>query len=390
MGLLSDIRVLDLSLRLPGPFCTLLMADHGADVITVIDPSMRGVNPFAEEPGLSAYERYLNRGKRSLTLDLKADIGKAIIRQLAATCDVVVEGFRPGVAARLGVDAETLRAANPRLVYCSITGYGQDGPRAMAAGHDINFAAWSGVLGLNGPGGGAPEPMPVQVADLFGGAMMAVTSILMALHARQRTGQGATLDVSMTDGALSLLSIHAAERLAGGDEPARGEMPLSGQFPCYDVYRCADGGYLAIAALEPVFWERLLRVLDREDLRPGQFAMGDDGQRARAEFEAIFATRTRDAWMAILGPADACVSPVLSLGEALDHPFTRDRGMIVDVALPAGGVEPQLATPFRCDGTRPAPSGPVRPGAHDDAILSSLGYDAGAIAAMRRDGVIRG
>ncbi len=389
MGMLSDIRVLDLSLRLPGPFCTLLMADHGADVITVIDPSLRGLNPFGDEPGLSPYERYLNRGKRSLTLDLKADAGRAIFRQLAATADVVIEGFRPGVAARLGVDAATLRGLNPRLVYCSLTGYGQDGPRAAAAGHDINFAAWSGILGLNGAAGGDPVPMPVQVADLFGGAMMAVTSILMALHARQRTGAGATLDVSMTDGALSLLSIHAAERLAGGAEPSRGAMPLSGQFPCYDVYRCGDGGHLAIAALEPVFWDRLLGALERPDLHPGQFATGEEGQRIRAEFHAIFATRSRDEWMAFLGPRDACVAPVLSLGEALDHPFTRARGMIVDVPLPSGDVEPQLATPFQCDGTRPAPGGPARPGAHDDEILSSLGFDAQAIAQLRRDGVIR-
>jgi alpha-methylacyl-CoA racemase len=384
--MLDGLRVVDLSLRLPGPFCTLMMADQGADVICVTSPRAESVNPFSPDPpGLSAMERYLNRGKRSLALDLKQPEGREAFRRLAATADVVVEGFRPGVAARLGVDAATLRAAFPRLVHCSITGYGQQDPRATLAGHDLDYVAWAGLLAHNGPAGGGPVPMPVQAGDLFGGSMMALAGILMALQARQRTGVGAALDVSMTDGALALWSLHAAEMLAGGaPEPTRGDLPLSGAFPCYDVYRCGDGGWLAVAALEPVFWGRLVEALGRPDLRDGQYARGDEGRVVREALTGTLAARSRDAWMEVLGPADCCVAPALSVREALDHPLARARGVIAQVPSPLGGDEAQLAFPFLHDGRRPAPGAAPRPGQHGDEILESLGYDAAAIADLRR------
>jgi crotonobetainyl-CoA:carnitine CoA-transferase CaiB-like acyl-CoA transferase len=389
MGMLSGMRVLDLSMRLPGPFCTLMLADHGADVILVTPPGQESMNPFTgEPPGLSAYERYLNRGKRSLSLNLKLPAGREVFMRLAATADVVVEGFRPGVAARLGVDSETLRTAFPSLIYCSISGYGQDDPRARLAGHDIDYLAWSGVLGLNGVSGGAPVPLPVQAGDIFGGSMMAVTAILMALFARQRTGSGATLDVPMTDGAMTLLALQAPHQLAGdGPQPSRGEMPLSGAFPCYDLYRCGDGGYLAVGALEPVFWGRLMEALNLTELAWGQFATGEDGLLVRESVTSALAARSRDNWMEILGPVDCCVAPVLSLDEALNHPIARSRGMIVNVPSPLGGHDRQLGVPFLCDGARPTPSAAPRMGQHSDGILQSLGYDAAAIQVLRHDEV---
>ncbi|MBF8260465.1 MAG: cbiB, partial [Actinobacteria bacterium] len=280
MTLLSGIRVLDLSLQLPGPFCTMMMADYGADVVKIDEPSPRVRNPFAaEEPGTGPVDRYLNRGKRSVTLNLKAGEGKEIFRKLAAGADVVLEGFRPGVVKRLGVDPETLRAENPRLVYCSISGYGQTGPMRDTAGHDINYISYAGVLGACGRKGDPPTLPPVQIGDLFGGAMMALSGILMALLEREKTGKGRRIDVSMTDGALSMLSLHAAAALAGEIVPERGNMMLTGMFPCYEVYRCADGGYVSVGPLEAWFWKGFVEALERPDLADGQYALGEEGER---------------------------------------------------------------------------------------------------------------
>ena len=223
MTLLSGIRVLDLSLQLPGPFCTMMMADYGADVVKIDEPEPRVRNPFAaEDPGTGPLDRYLNRGKKSVTLNLKSDEGREIFRKMAATADVVVEGFRPGVVKRLGVDYETLSVANPGLVYCSISGYGQTGPMRDVAGHDVNYVSYAGVLGLSGRPEVPPALLPVQVGDVYGGSMMALSGILMALLSRQRTGKGAWVDISMTDGAVASLAIPASNLLGEGS-PSSGE-----------------------------------------------------------------------------------------------------------------------------------------------------------------------
>src|SRR5512141_2018683 len=251
MTLLSGIRVLDLSLQLPGPFCTMMMADYGADVVKIDEPSPRVRNPFAaEEPGTGPVDRYLNRGKRSATINLKAEEGKAIFLRLAGTADVVVEGFRPGVVSRLGIDYDTVSSVNPKIVYCSISGYGQDGPMRDVPGHDINYLSYAGALGLCGRKGDDPTLLPVQLGDVLGGSMMALTGILMALVARDRTGKGRGVDVSMPDGAMASLALPAASYLGGGMPLERGSLPLTGMFPCYEVYRCADGGFLSVGALE--------------------------------------------------------------------------------------------------------------------------------------------
>jgi crotonobetainyl-CoA:carnitine CoA-transferase CaiB-like acyl-CoA transferase len=392
MQMLSGIRVLDLSLQLPGPFCTMLMADHGADVIKVDEPVPRVRNPFAgEEPGLSPSERYLNRGKRSLTLNLKAEEGQEALRKLAASADVVVEGFRPGVAARLGADYATLSAASPRLVYCSISGFGQTGPMRDVAGHDINYISYAGILGLSGRVDSAPAPPPVQIGDLFGGAMMALSGILMALLARQSSGKGAWLDISMTDGATAMHAFSAAEYLSEGAVPDRGNMPLSGRYPCYGAYRCADGEYVSIGPLEAWFWERMIRALGREDLMGFQYAEGREGERVRDELGKVFASKSREEWVRTFGDKDVCLSPVLSLPEALSHPGARARKMVIDVESPLGGTDRQLGLPIKTIGAgEPVPRRAPRLGEHDEEILRDIGYTTDRIGDLRAKGVIRG
>ncbi len=397
MSLLAGIRVLDLSLQLPGPFCTLMMADHGADVIKVDEPEPRTRNPFAagEAPGLSPSDRYLNRGKRSLTLNLKTDEGKDIFRTLADGADVVVEGFRPGVTERLGVDYGTLSARNPRLVYCSISGYGQTGPMRNAAGHDINYTSYAGILGLCGRRGGPPAIPPVQIGDLFGGAMMALSGILMALVSRQGTGMGRWVDVSMTDGALAMLAFHATVALGGAPDPERGNTMLTGMYPCYETYRCADGGYVSLGPLEAWFWKGLVSALGRDDLAELQYASGDEGDRVKRELAAIFAAKTRGAWERFFEDKDVCFSPVLGLSEALSHPNAAARGMVVPVESPLGGTDRQPGRPLKFAGPGEGWSAPAPPrraprlGEHDEEILSGIGVARDGIEELRRKGVIR-
>lgn len=387
---LSGIRVLDLSLQLPGPFCTLMMADHGATVIKVDEPVPRVRNPFSDpSAGISPADRYLNRGKKSLTLNLKSDAGREIFLALAKTSDVVIEGFRPGVVDRLGIGPAAVTAVNPRIIYCSISGYGQTGPLAKAAGHDINYVSYAGVLGQNGTRDGMPVPPPIQVGDLFGGAMVALSSILMALIARGTTGKGARLDISMTDGAMAMMSLHAADVLTGVPEPALGDMLLTGRLPCYGVHRCKDGGFLSIGPLEGWFWEKMVKAMGRDDLVSGQYATGVEGDLVRAELAMEFMKKTRDEWVTFLAPHDVCASPVLSMTEAYAHPNTVARGMILPVGTPDGPTEPQLASPVMADGERPSPERAARLGEHDDEILGELGYDRGAIERLRAEGVIR-
>jgi alpha-methylacyl-CoA racemase len=345
---LAGIRVLDLTRLLPGGFCTLLLADFGADVIKVED---MGAGDYARADPASFAA--LNRGKRSIQLDLKSDAGRQAFLRLARDADVVIESFRPGVMDRLGVGWDVLREVKPTLVYCAITGYGQDGPLSARAGHDLNYLARTGVLALSGDA--SPVQSSVQIADVAGGALMAAFGILAAL----RTGQGQFVDISMADGALSLLAMPAAQLLAGGAPPRRGELVLGGRLLCYRPYRCADG-WVSMGALEPKFWAAFCRGVERPDLVEHQFdAPGSD---AHAEVEAIFAGRSRAEWEAFNGEHDCCVEPVLELDEALADEHVRARGMV------AGSL---LGNPIRLSET---PADPFRGpppglGEHTDELL---------------------
>jgi crotonobetainyl-CoA:carnitine CoA-transferase CaiB-like acyl-CoA transferase len=365
---LAGLRVLDLTRLLPGPFCSLLLADFGADVIKVEDLG-GGDYARADPPAFAA----LNRGKRSIRLDLKSGGGRDAFVRLARDADVVLESFRPGVLDRLGVGWERLHAENPRLVYCAITGYGQDGPLRDRAGHDLNYLARAGLLALSGEAGGPPVQSAGQIADLGGGALMAAFGVLAAL----RSGRGQLVDVSMADGALSWLAMPAAAVLAEGRPARRGELTLGGSLVCYRPYRCADG-WITIGALEPKFWAAFCEGVGRGDLIPHQF--DPPGSEAHAEVAAIVAGRTRAEWEAFNGEHDCCVEPVHELEEALADAHFRARGMVHERAL---------GTPVKLSETPAAPGAAAPgPGEHTDEVLAEAGFAAAEIAALREAGAI--
>jgi alpha-methylacyl-CoA racemase len=373
MSALAPLRVLDLSRLLPGGFCSLLLADFGADVVKVEDTGM-GDYVRADPPAFHA----LNRGKRAIGIDLKNPAGRAAFLHLSRRADVVLESFRPGVMDRLGVGYERLRQENPRLVYCAITGYGQQGPYAQRAGHDMNYLALTGLLGLTGEPDGAPVQAGGQIADLGGGALMAAFGILAALRERDASGEGQFVDVSMKDGALSWLAMDAARVLAGGAAPERGRAQLAGGLISYRPYRCADG-WVTLGALEPKFWQAWCAGVGRADLAGRQFEpVGSDTHR---EVEAVFAARTREEWQAFNDEHDCCVEPVLDLDEAL----ARSGDMVVEA-----GPQRLLGTPVKLSRTPADPTrggGPER-GGDTDAVLGEAGFPAEEIAALRAAGAV--
>jgi len=375
------MRVLDLTRLLPGAFCTMLLADRGADVIKVEEPGtgdyMRWFPPLVDGQGVVFNS--LNRNKRGITLNLKSPEGKELFKRLVATADAVVEGNRPGVMDRLGLGWETLRAVRHGLVLCSVTGYGQDGPFAQRAGHDLNYMATSGALSLNAAPGAAPHPLAVQVADIGAGGVGAAAAILSALLAVARGGEGQHLDVSMLDGALSWLAMPMAETFSGGERPAAGRTRLTGRYPCYRVHECADGRHLSVGALEPKFWQALVEAVDRPDLAGRHL---DEGPDAHAELEAVFRARTRDEWTARLDGLDVCVEPVLEVGEVEAHPQVASRRLVRHQST---GTELAPAVPLP-EGWRRLD--PPRLGEHNLEVLGELGVDAARLAELAAAGVV--
>jgi crotonobetainyl-CoA:carnitine CoA-transferase CaiB-like acyl-CoA transferase len=381
---LTGIQVLDLTRLLPGAFCTMLLADLGADVVKVEEPGrgdyMRWYPPLHE--GQSVLFNALNRNKRSVTLYLKQAEGREAFLRLAARADAVVEGNRPGVMDRLGLGWEALHEANPSLVMCSITGYGQHGPWAQRAGHDLNYMALAGALGLNGPRGGDPHPLAVQVADIGAGGQGAATAILAALLDVARGGVGRHLDVSMTDGAISWLAVALAQQAAEGAVGPRAMQRLTGRYACYRVYRCADGGHMSVGALEPKFWEALCQTLDRLDLVAEQYAEGESQDRLHEQMEAIFATRPRADWETLLGGSELCCEPVLELHEVAGHPHVRHRGLI---ETRPSGLEVAPAVP-QGDGWRRRDAPGL--GQHTSEVLAEAGLDAADLERLRARGAV--
>jgi alpha-methylacyl-CoA racemase len=392
-GALDGIRVLDLSRLLPGGFCSLLLADFGAEVLKVEDTGMgdyvRWSPPYhegAEESAKSALFLSLNRGKRSVRLNLKEEAGREVLLRLAREYDVVLESFRPGVLERLGVGWERMRRENPRLVYCAISGYGQDGPNTARSGHDMNYLGLNGVLGLTGEPGGPPVQSAAQIADLGGGALTAALGILVALRERERSGEGQLVDVSMFDGSLAWLAMVAARYLCDGEVPERGELELAGGLICYRPYECSDG-WVTLAALEPKFWREWCGGVDREDLIEAQF--GRPGSEAHAEVEQIFRERTREEWSAFAAEHDCCLEPVLALDEALDSELVRAREMVVRVDQPGTDGVGLLGVPVKLSRTPGAPAGPGPAlGEHTDEVLTALGYSEAELASLRESGAV--
>ena len=390
-GPLAGLRVLDLSRLLPGGFATLLLADLGADVVKVEEPGrgdyIRWMPPMHGD--VSAGHIGLNRNKRSVTLNLREPFGRDVFLRLVPSFDVVVESFRPGVMDRLGVGWDSCRAANPRLIYCAISGYGQDGPRAKTAGHDINYIGYAGALAMTGAAGGPPVLPGLQIGDLGGGGMSAVIAILAALHRRGIGGSGDFCDVSMTDGVVSWLTLDAAAYLAAGVPSERGRGPLTGGFPCYRVYPAADG-YLTVGALEPQFWSALCAALERPDLTDDAYATGGRGAEVVAELERIFSTKSRAEWLVFFEGADVCVGPVNELGEALADAGVRERGLVVEHQLAGGESVRAVATPVRLRGA-PADAGRLPPpalGEHTDEVLGEIGLSSEDVDALRGAGVV--
>jgi alpha-methylacyl-CoA racemase len=392
---LSGLRVLDLTRLLPGGFCTLLFADLGAEVVKVEDTGMgdyiRWAPPYyegAEDSAKSALYLSLNRGKRSIRLNLKDERGRAALLRLVRDFDVLVEGNRPGVMDRLGVGYERLAQENPGLVYCAITGYGQDGPYRDRSGHDMNYLGLVGLLGLTGEKGGPPVQSAGQIADLGGGGLMAAFGILAALRERDQTGKGQMVDVSMADGALAWLAMVAGRYFAEGVAPQRGELELAGRLICYRPYECKDG-WVTLGALEPKFWQAWCRGVGREELIEKQFE--PPGSEAHAQVERIFLDRTRDEWQRFASQHDCCLEPVLGLDEALDSELVRARDMVIELDQPGTDGVKQLGMPVKFSRTPGGPQGPGPVlGADTEDVLRDAGFSENEIAELIEAGAAAG
>jgi alpha-methylacyl-CoA racemase len=396
-GPLQGIRVLDLTRLLPGGYCSLLLADLGAEVLKVEDTSggdyIRWMPPYyggAEEKAngtASSYFLGLNRNKRSLKLNLKHPEGREILLRLVEDYDVLLESFRPGVMARLGAGYEEVRGRNKRIVYCAISGYGQDGPFVDRSGHDTNYLATNGLLGLTGRRGGPPVQSAGQIADLGGGGLMAAVGVLAALIERERSGEGQHVDVSMTDGSLSWLAMVAARYFCEGKPPRRGEIELAGGILCYFPYETKDGGWVSLGALEPKFWRNWCEGVERPDLIENQFEHPES--EAGAEVAAVFRDRTRDEWTAFADERDCCLEPILDLEEALESELVNARGMVVELDQPGIGPVRQVGSPIKLSRTPAAVNGAAPAlGEQTDEVLTVLGFDREQISKLREQGVV--
>ncbi|MBA2541520.1 MAG: CoA transferase [Deltaproteobacteria bacterium] len=378
---LQGIRVLDLSRLLPGPFLTMILADLGADVVKIEDPRvgdyLRAFPPA--KAGISGRYLAVNRGKRSAALDLKAPAQRDALLKMVEQADVVVESFRPGVMDKLGIGYATLSARNPKIVVCSISGYGQTGPYVHRAGHDLNYIALAGVLAMGGGvAGGAPTMPGVQIADLAGGALWSATAILAALVGRQRTGKGAHLDISMCEGSMSLLAAELGN-LDCGAKPTRGAETLNGALACYSIYRTKDERYLAVGALEPKFWIALNQALGRTPNVAELVGKPAEQAKVRAELAAIFATKTAAEWQDALASHDCCVEIALELEELPDHPLHKSREVFFTVDGGDAGPIQQIRTPL---GTPTTPKPPPKLGQHTREVLAEYGFGDADIAAL--------
>jgi alpha-methylacyl-CoA racemase len=362
MGPLAGLKVVELAAIGPAPHACMVLADLGADVVRVERPAGRGIQ-------LSGSVDQLQRGRRSVAADLKSEDGRALVLSLAERADVLVEGLRPGVAERLGVGPDECLARNPKLVYARMTGWGQNGPLADRAGHDINYIGLTGALHAIGRKGERPVPPLNLVGDFGGGSMLLLVGILSALWEAQRSGEGQVVDAAMVDGASLLTQMVWSFRGLGVWKDERGVNLLDGGAPFYDTYTCADGRHVAVGALEPQFYAALLEGLEVEpDGLPHQ--MDQSGwPKLREAFTERFASRTRDEWAATFAGTDACVSPVLTFAEAAEHPHNRERETHVEIE---GVVQPAPAPRFSRTAP-PTPSAPPEPGADTEAVLADWG-----------------
>ncbi len=377
-GALTGINVLDLSRLLPGPYCSMILADHGARVIAVEDRRFMADDLFITT---------VNRNKEHMSLNLKTPEGKEIFFRLIKQADVMMEGFRPGVVHRLGIDYETTRKINPKIIYCAVTGYGQDGPYSDRPGHDNNFLSYSGVLELFGEPDRPPSIPGVQIADIVGGGLNAVTGILLALFAREKTGKGQYIDISMTDGTMGLLSLPLFLQQRTGKTPERGNAIFSHRYACYNTYETSDGKYISIGAVENRFWKNLceyLKVSEYSDLQYDENRRMEIIQFMRRTFK----TKTLVQWEAELSDRQICWAPVRNLKEVLQDPFFRKREMVVDIEKKDGGKIPAIGIPVKLSKTPGSiRTAPVEFGKNTTSILRELGYTQKQIKSFADKGV---
>ncbi|MCZ2112108.1 MAG: CoA transferase [Dehalococcoidia bacterium] len=389
---LDGVKVLDLSRLAPGPHCSMLLADFGADVTLVeavpgSSAKLGGSREVSAGAQRAAAYNALGRGKKSIALNLKEEAAREIFYEMVKSADVVIEGFRPGVVKRLGVDYETLARINPRIICCSVSGFGQTGPYSNLVGHDINYISVGGALGVTGRPGQAPA-IPINIiADFAGGGLTAAFAICVALLAREKTGRGQNVDVGMSDGVMSLMTMAFATYFSAGLAIRPGEFLLNGSVPWYNTYKTKDGRWFSIGSIEPHFYEALVKVMGLEEYLGRQH----DASAYPEMFEkyaAVFATKTADEWMELMSQYDICAAPVLEMENVVTNPHNLARNMVIEVDSPVGkvkqvGIAPKLSdTPGQVRATAPVI------GQHTDEVLAGLGYDAAKIAALREQGVV--
>ena len=399
---LEGVKVLDLSVLVPGAFCTMLLADMGADVLKIEAPianefraSSRAL-PEEEQRRAAAYYAP-DRNKKSIVINLKSEAGRGVFYRLSRRADVIVEGFRPGVARRLGIDYEAINKLNPGIVYCSLSGYGQDGPYSAFPGHDINYIAMAGVLGLIGSAEGPPAIPLNLIADFAGAALYGAFGISVALVARNKTGKGQYVDVAYMDGAISLMNWFNCGYFFDRSTLKRGESWLHGAYPYYGVYETSDSKYITIGCLEPHFWENLCRLLGKEEYVSYHFALehtfhkpeGEKWDEIRSSLRQIFLTKTRDEWFELLIHNDVPAGKVYAPDEVFNDPQVLHRQMVIELEHPALGRIKQVGVAPRLSRTM----GKVRslsplPGEHTDETLQGVGYNREEIEDLRREGIV--
>jgi crotonobetainyl-CoA:carnitine CoA-transferase CaiB-like acyl-CoA transferase len=379
---LKGFRLLDLSRLLPGPYCSLLLADLGMEVLKVEDPEggdyLRIMGRMGKRE--NAFFLSLNRNKKSITLNLKTKEGKEIFYKLIEMYDIVLEGFRPGVMDRLGIGFKELRKRNPRVIFCSLSGYGQDGPYRERSGHDINYIGLAGILELTGARKGAPIIPGVQMADIGGGGMMSAIAILAAIIHREKTGEGQFLDISMLDGIISWLSIYAGKYFIDQELPMRGEMLLNGGYACYQVYPTKDKKYMSLGALEPQFWKNFCEAIERRDRIVKQFIEGEEQFRIIEEIQELFKKKTQKEWVHFFKNVDACCEPILTLEEVFRHPQVLHRQMVKEIEDPVEGKIRQVGNPIKSSQfSFEVHTPPPQEGEHTMEVLKAIGYSENEI-----------
>ncbi len=390
-GPLSGVRIVDLTRLYPGPFGTQLLGDLGAEVIKVEDKNapdyIRFFPPTFKKEGAGYIA--VNRNKKSFALDLRSDKGKELFMKLVEKSDVVVEQFRPGVITKMGLGYEEAKKVNPRIIYCSITGFGQTGPYANIPGHDLNYMGLAGISDIIGPKGGAPVVPGIQVADVAGGGLMSVIGVLSALVSRETTGKGQHVDVSMFDGILPFMGMIFSNYKAGGGLPERGNTFLSGALLCYNIYRTKDNRYLTVAGLEFKFWKRFCELIGKPEWTDKQFVEGAEYERLHKELSDLLLTRTMQEWVGLFRGEESMCDAVLSIDEVEHDPHAIAREMIVEMDHPTEGKIKGIGVPIKFSETKATDLAPPPIlGQHNDEILSIIGLSKAEIERLRTDGII--